>query len=197
MSDETSGADWELVHRSVRTPRIAVAVAAVVVAIHVVVGVLLRVSDTGVDFRVSDQVGLALIGVVLGGAILTFTRPRIRAGAQGVEIRNLLGVKVFDWDMVEDLVPGQGSLGPPRAARLRERPGDGDPGRGRCARRRGDGTLPRAARALPRRRPLLTPRRVGVSGRPLGGRARRVGGFSGPRNRNRPTNVCNRPVDGV
>ncbi|MGZ8179727.1 PH domain-containing protein [Williamsia sp. SKLECPSW1] len=103
MSDETSGADWELVHRSVRTPRIAVAVAAVVVAIHVVVGVLLRVSDTGVDFRVSDQVGLALIGVVLGGAILTFTRPRIRAGAQGVEIRNLVGEKVFGWDMVEGI----------------------------------------------------------------------------------------------
>lgn len=105
MSDTSTGGtrEWELEYRSTRTPRIAVVVAVVVVALHVLVGVLLRVSDTGVTFRLSDQIGFALIGVVIGAAILTFTRPRIRAGERGVEIRNLVGEKTFDWDVVEGI----------------------------------------------------------------------------------------------
>jgi hypothetical protein len=100
----TRGAgEWELEYRSRRTPRIAVVVAVVVIAGHVVIGALLRASDTGVTFRLSDQIGFGLIGVVIGAAILTFTRPRIRAGAQGVEIRNLVGEKRFEWDLVEGI----------------------------------------------------------------------------------------------
>lgn len=105
MSRTSTGGtgDWELQYRSTRTPRLAVVVAAIVFAVHVVVGVLLRVSDTGVTFRLSDQIGFALIGAVWAAAILTFTRPRIRAGARGVEIRNLVGEKSFDWDVVEGI----------------------------------------------------------------------------------------------
>lgn len=102
--DATSDDDgWELSYRSVRTPRIAVVVAVIVVAVHVVVGLLLTISDTGVTFRPSDQVGFGLIGVVFGAAVLTFCRPRIRAGASGVAVRNLLGERIFDWDDVEGI----------------------------------------------------------------------------------------------
>ncbi|MBT0568029.1 PH domain-containing protein [Williamsia sp. CHRR-6] len=111
--------DWELTYRAVRTPRYAAVVAGVVVLVHVVIGVLLRSSDTGVDFRLSDQVGLALIGVVIGGVILLLTRPRIRVGPHGVAVRNLIGERFFGWADVNGIwYPDKGHW-----ARL-ELPGD-------------------------------------------------------------------------
>lgn len=99
----TGTVEWDLTYRAVRTPRWATVVAALFVIAHVVVGILLRVSDTGVRFRVTDQIGLAMIGVVLGGAIMTLARPRLRVGAAGVEVRNILGERLFEWPDVEGI----------------------------------------------------------------------------------------------
>lgn len=92
--------EWDFTYRARTTPRIAMVVAALVVIAHVVAGILLRDGDTGVDFRLSDTFALPLIGVILGVAILTLTRPRIRAGARGVAVRNLGEEKVYDWSQV-------------------------------------------------------------------------------------------------
>ena len=54
-----------------------------ILAAHVAVGVLLKISSTGVIFQTADQVAIALLGVVIAGAVLLFARPRLRVGAAG------------------------------------------------------------------------------------------------------------------
>ena len=80
--------------------RIAIAAAALLVAVFAVVAALLRRTPTGVYFRVSDQVAMVLLGLLLAGAALLFARPRVRATAEGVEVRNLLGTRVVPWELV-------------------------------------------------------------------------------------------------
>ena len=48
----------------------------------VVVGLLLRDTNEGVEFRTSDQVGLIGVGLILGAVIMTAARPRLRVGPQ-------------------------------------------------------------------------------------------------------------------
>lgn len=80
--------------------RVAVAAAVVLVAVFTVVAVLLRQTPTGVYFKLSDQVAMVLLGLLLAGAVLLFARPRVRAGADGVEVRNLFGSRTLPWELV-------------------------------------------------------------------------------------------------
>ncbi len=80
--------------------RVAVAAAVVLVAVFTVVATLLRQTPTGVYFQLSDQIAMVLIGLLLAGAALLFTRPRVRAGADGVEVRNLAGSQMLPWELV-------------------------------------------------------------------------------------------------
>ncbi|MAU80740.1 MAG: hypothetical protein CME34_02475 [Gordonia sp.] len=102
MSADTA-VEWDLIYRPRRMPRIAIAAAAVVLAIHIVFAALLTISDTGVNIGGSDQLGLALIGVVEAAAILLFTQPRLRVGPSGVAVRNLVGERLFGWDRVRGM----------------------------------------------------------------------------------------------
>ncbi|NUS44304.1 MAG: PH domain-containing protein [Mycobacteriaceae bacterium] len=95
--------DWELDVRPVRSARIAVAAAAVLLTTFTVGGIWLRHSSTGVTFYASDQIAMIVLGVVLAGAALLFTRPRLKAGAAGVVVRNLFGDKAIPWDLVRGL----------------------------------------------------------------------------------------------
>lgn len=79
---------------------IAVVLAVLLVAVFSVVGALLRRSDTGVYFRVEDQVAMVLVGVFLGGAALLFARPRVRADAAGVFVRNVVSTHRLPWSLV-------------------------------------------------------------------------------------------------
>jgi PH (Pleckstrin Homology) domain-containing protein len=88
---------WDLDVRPYLTPFFAYGAAALIVAAHVTVGVLLKISSTGVIFQTADQVAIALLGVVIAGAVLMFARPRLRAGASGVAVRNLLGYRLIPW----------------------------------------------------------------------------------------------------
>lgn len=92
---------WLLIYRPRRSPLYSVIAAAAVVIVHVVIGALLTISDTGAHFQVSDQIAMALIGVVIGGSLLLLCRPRLRVGAEGVGVRNLFSERVFDWSIVE------------------------------------------------------------------------------------------------
>jgi hypothetical protein len=96
--DPDAGLDVEI--RPHLTPYFAYAAAAIIVAAHVTVGLLLKVGSTGVLFRTADQVAMALLGVVIGGVVLLFARPRLRVDATGVAVRNLLGYRVIPWQDV-------------------------------------------------------------------------------------------------
>ena len=94
----TTGVQFETRPRKAR--RVAVVAAVLLVVVFTVVGILLRRTDTGVYFRVSDQVAMVLLGLLLAGAALLFARPRVRAGADGVEVRNLFGPRTLPWQLV-------------------------------------------------------------------------------------------------
>jgi hypothetical protein len=96
-------AGWDLEVRPHLTPRFAVVAAVVVAAAHIVLASLLKVKSSGVIFQTADQIAFAGLGVVLAGAILLFTRPRLRIGPAGVSVRNLVGDKLVAWDQVQDI----------------------------------------------------------------------------------------------
>jgi hypothetical protein len=70
------------------------------VVVFVVVAALLRTSDTGVYFRFADQVAVVLLGALLAGGILLLARPRVRADARGVEVRNTGVPRYVPWELV-------------------------------------------------------------------------------------------------
>ena len=92
--------DWDLEVRPHLTPYFAYGAAAVILAAHVAVGVLLKIASTGVIFQTADQVAIALLGAVIAGVVLLFARPRLRIGASGVAVRNLLGYRLIPWSDV-------------------------------------------------------------------------------------------------
>lgn len=76
---------------------IAVGCAVLLLAMFMVMAVFLRQSDTGVHFRVSDQVALGAVGVLLALGALLLLRPRVRADADGVSVRNVFFSQQFAW----------------------------------------------------------------------------------------------------
>ena len=46
---------------------------------------------------------MGLLGIVLAGLVLLFTRPRLRIGPAGLSVRNLLGDKLVPWSQVVDV----------------------------------------------------------------------------------------------
>ncbi len=81
---------------------IAWSLAVLVVVAMVMVGVLLKQSNTAaVTFRTSDQLAMIGLGLILAGALLVLTRPYVRADAHGVAVRNLGGVTLVPWQVVK------------------------------------------------------------------------------------------------
>ncbi len=82
---------------------VAVPVAFGLVAVFVVIAILLRNTPTGAYFEVSDQIAMAMVGVFLACCVLLLTRPRVRARAEWIEVRNLLGSTRYAWSDVQGL----------------------------------------------------------------------------------------------
>ncbi|MBV8932125.1 MAG: PH domain-containing protein [Kutzneria sp.] len=92
-----------------RVRLLAIPLAVVLVAVFAVIGTLLRVTPTGAYFRVSDQIAMVLVGVLLACGVLLLTRPRVRADADGIEVRNLLGTTFYPWTVVRAIRVPDGS----------------------------------------------------------------------------------------
>jgi PH (Pleckstrin Homology) domain-containing protein len=75
--------------------------AVLIVALFVVVAVVLPVRPTGVFFRLADQVALVLLGLFIAGGLLLLACPRVRADADGIEVRNVLVAHRFPWALVQ------------------------------------------------------------------------------------------------
>ncbi len=89
-----------LVVRPRRIAILAVISATSVVITMVVIGLLLHGTNDGVSFRVSDQIGLIGLGVLLGIAILMMARPSLKVFEEGVLVRNILGENFYQWPLV-------------------------------------------------------------------------------------------------
>ena len=90
-----------VVMRPRKTMLVAWVCAVVVFVLFVVVAVVLRTADTGVFFRLADQIAMAAIGTLIAGGVLLLARPRVRANAEGIEVRNVLVTRTLPWDVVE------------------------------------------------------------------------------------------------
>jgi len=97
MAKET---EEKLFVRPRRVFYMCVPLAVLLVAVFVTVAVLLRGSDTGVIFQVSDQVAMIGIGVLLAAGTLLFTLSTVKADENGIVVRNLLRVRHFTWTEV-------------------------------------------------------------------------------------------------
>lgn len=111
----TSTKPWELEIRSKRLKVLAWVVVAVVMAVHIFMGAVVDIAYTGASITPIDKwafVGVGVIVSVLG--YLAFTRPRVRANTDGVEVRNIVGTRFYPWAVIYGLSFPQGS----RMARL-------------------------------------------------------------------------------
>jgi hypothetical protein len=74
--------------------------AVVTVVLFVAIAVVLRTVQTGVYFRFADQVAIVLLGLFIAGGLLLLARPRVRADAEGVQVRNVVGGYELPWSVV-------------------------------------------------------------------------------------------------
>jgi hypothetical protein len=86
-----------LVIRPRRAMWMSASLAVPLVAVFTVVAILLRSSKTGVIFQTSDQIAMVGIGILLAAGTMLFAFPRVRADAEGIEVRNVLLGRRFAW----------------------------------------------------------------------------------------------------
>jgi Bacterial PH domain len=91
---------WDVQVRPHLTPYFAYAAAFVIAAAHIAVGLLLKIKSSGVIFQTADQVAIGALGLVIAAFVLLFARPRLRMGAAGLSVRNLLGDRLVPWSDV-------------------------------------------------------------------------------------------------
>ena len=99
-AERTPGSPVLLQVRPRRITILASIAATLVIGSMVVIGLLLRDTNEGVTFTVNDQIGLIGIGLVLGAAIMTAARPRLRADENGMSVRNVFGETFVPWSLV-------------------------------------------------------------------------------------------------
>lgn len=90
-------ANWLLTVTSRTMKRWAWLSVAVVMAVHIFMGAVVNVGDTGAQVTVIDILAFPLLGVVISGACLLMLRPRVRVNPAGVEVRNFLGPRFYPW----------------------------------------------------------------------------------------------------
>jgi hypothetical protein len=56
--------------------------------------------DNSGTFQRGDQTAMIGLGVLIALGVLAFTRPRVRAGADGITVRNVVGGYELPWSVV-------------------------------------------------------------------------------------------------
>ena len=84
-------------------------VATLVVVVFTVVAITLRASGGAEVFGRADQVAMVVLGLVIAGAVLSFTRSRVEADLEGLRVRNVLSEKVVPWEVVREVRLDDGS----------------------------------------------------------------------------------------
>lgn len=88
----------------IRPRRIRVVCWVVAVGIAVTFAVLSTAlhgkTEGGGVFERSDQIAMILLGLAIGAGVLAFARPRVRADATGIQVRNIVGGYQLPWEVV-------------------------------------------------------------------------------------------------
>jgi Bacterial PH domain len=100
MSTQAPG-DLVVTARPIRTAQISILASAIILIVFVITAIVMPQANAGIEFNWKDQIGTAVIGVVLAGTALLPTRPRLRADIHGVRTRAYLGpFREIPWDLV-------------------------------------------------------------------------------------------------
>jgi Bacterial PH domain len=93
--------DLVVTARPIRSARIAVASSIVIVIVFGVTAIVMPHANAGAHFSWKDQVGTAVVGLIIGAAALIPTRPRLWADVHSVRARAYLGApRVIPWELV-------------------------------------------------------------------------------------------------
>lgn len=92
-----------VVVRPYRLTLVCRGVAALVVVVFTIVAVTLRSSGGAEVFGRADQVAMVVLGLVIAGAVLSFTRSRVEADVHGLRVRNVLSEKTVPWEVVREV----------------------------------------------------------------------------------------------
>ena len=84
-----------------RLTRVCWAVAVLVVLVFAALAVALGRGPAGdAQFKLADQIAFFLLGVLIAGSALLFTRSRVEGTPEGVRVRNPLSTKDVPWQVV-------------------------------------------------------------------------------------------------
>ena len=90
-----------VVARPRRLTKVCWLLAAVVTVVFGVLAVALgRGPEGDAQFRLADQIAFFVLGLIVAGVTLLFTRSRVEASADGVHVRNPFGTKDVPWQVV-------------------------------------------------------------------------------------------------
>ena len=103
MTESKPSPDWDAGLAPRKMPSIAYGVAAVIVGAGLTVAIVSQENSTGAFLRTADQFAMAGLAAALAGGVLLLTRPRLKAGAAGLAVRNVLGYRLIPWDQVIDV----------------------------------------------------------------------------------------------
>ena len=106
---------WEFEHRSTFLRNLSMVLIVIVMAIHVFVGATVDIEWTGASITFIDKLAFPGIGLVISVLLwISMNRPRVRANADGVEVRNIIGTRFYSWVVIYGLAFPEGA----RMARL-------------------------------------------------------------------------------
>lgn len=87
--------------RPVTLTRVCWGVVALVMTVFTAVAVLLGGGPEGdAQFQLPDQIAMVVLGALLSCGVLSLTRSRVVADAEGVRVRNVLAERLFPWAVV-------------------------------------------------------------------------------------------------
>lgn len=105
----TSSSPGPLVVRPRKLLLVARGAAALVAVSFLAIAFALRTGEGGMTFKLGDQVAMAVLGLLLAGAVLLLTRARVEADTTGIWVRNVFGAKAVPWQVVRGIVLLDGS----------------------------------------------------------------------------------------
>lgn len=111
----TTDKPWRLVVTSKTMKQLAWIIVVVVMAVHIFMGAVVDVDFTGAAVSFIDTLAFPGIGILLSVlAYIGFTRARVRANEDGVEVRNFIGTRFYPWAVIYGMSFPKGA----RVARL-------------------------------------------------------------------------------
>lgn len=102
-SQEAGDEEWLLIVTSPFLKRLAWIAVVVIMIVHIFMGVVSAIGDTGATVTLVDQWAFVGLGLLFSGAALMLTRARTRVNSRGVEVRNIGGAKFYPWTMIYGL----------------------------------------------------------------------------------------------